>query len=135
MVDVNFAFLCMNCEVREDGSLDAVGVGFNMFAPPELPSQIFFRAVIDLSFGPGELGTHELGIKIVDLDGNIVFGPFNQIRTFEPPSAMEFYRNHSTIMDMDLTFAKAGDYVAVWLLDGHDVNRFNFTVSLPTTAP
>ena len=136
MVDVNYGFVCFELELAHGGRLNAKGIGFDSVRPPEVPFQLPpFYAVISLRFGPGEFGTHEISISIVDIDSNAISNPFDEPFTVEPPQPPHFYRNNRIYTRVEtLVFPDYGDYVFNWLLDGHEIHRANITVSRPTAS-
>jgi len=137
MVVVNFGFVCAEFELAHGGRLNAKHIGFDSIRPPRVPYELpQFHAVISLRFGPGEFGSHEIGIRVVDIDGNEVANRLDEPLAVEPPRPPHFYRNQRVFTPVEhLVFPDYGDYVFWWLLDGNEMHRANITVSSPTTSP
>ena len=134
MADVNFGFICHGSEVSDRGFLKANGIGFDTVITAKIPVQFpTFYALLSVRFGPGETGTHEISIRLIDSDGDDIANPIDETFTVPPPPSTHFYRNHRITTPVEnLVFPKYGEYVVIWLLDGHEVHRANITVFDPT---
>ena len=69
-MEVNFSFLCDYAD-NSGGKLTAVGIGFDTIYTRTVPAtHPMLYAVAGLQFSSVETGSKQIGIRIVDADGN-----------------------------------------------------------------
>lgn len=135
-MDLAFAFLCDYAD-QSSGKLTAVGIGFDTIYARDLPvSHPSMYAVIGLRFASTEVGVKRLGLRIIDSDGTNIVPPLDSNINVEQPPVGYINRNLRVALGLHgVIFKSFGDYAVSFLLDGREVGRVPFKVSVPPKFP
>ena len=120
---VNFGFLCNKYEDR-NGKPTAEGVGLDGFDATGTPVRHpGFDAVLSMRFGPAEIGSKTVSLRLTDAAGTLI-APSVQQSIYIELSPDYSYRNQTVkITITDAEFPHFGDYMVHWLLDGTEVHN------------
>ncbi len=135
-MDVEFAFLCDYAD--NSAKLTAVGAGFDTLYAPSLPTRHgLFYAVISIRFSITELGSHKVGLHLVDADGNPQIPPLEAPVDVRQPPPGYLYRTQRIVLALyGVGFARYGDYSVRWTVDGREVTSLPLkVVEPPKSAP
>lgn len=134
-MEVNYAFLCDYAD--NSGKLAAFGIGIDTIYAPAVPTvHPLFYAVIALRFSSVEVGQKQIGVRIIDADGNNVMPPLDATINVQPPPPYYTYRVQRIATALHgISFPKYGDYSISWLVNGQEVNQVPLKVAPPPTRP
>lgn len=134
-MEVSYAFLCDFADTTS-GKLTAVGIGFDtIYARTAPATHRQFFAVIGIQFSSVEAGAKDLGLRVVDVDGNVIVELDSTLQVQPPPSGY-LYRNQRIAIGLgDVRFEKFGDYAVVWLMAGNEIHRASLKVAPPPPSP
>lgn len=135
-MEVNYTFLCDYAD-NSGGKLTAVGIGFDTIYARTVPAtHPMLYAVIGLWFSSVEAGSKQIGLRIVDADGNEIAPALNREVNVPPPPPGFTYRTLRLVMGVgNLTFEAYGDYVVAWLLGGTEIGRSLIKIAEPPPSP
>ena len=135
-MDVNFAFLCDYAD-QSGRKLTAIGIGFDTIYAKAIPAaHPLMFAVISLRFGFVEIGPIQIGIRLIDADGNNIIPPLDTTLNVElPPSGYNFRTQRVALALQNLKFAAYGDYTVNWLVGGQEVAHATVKVAPPPAPP
>ena len=131
-MEVNFAFLC-DYAAQSGGKMTAVGIGINTLYAPGIPyKHPLFFSVISIKFSGTEVGEKQMGMHLIDEDGNAVIPPLDAtIRVGSPVKGLQ-YRNQNMVLQLrDVMFPKYSDYTISWLLGGQEIKTVPLRVIPP----
>lgn len=135
-LELMFAFLCDYAD-NSSGKLTAVGIGVDTIYAHQVPAQHpLLYGVIGLRFGIVEVGQKQLGVRIIDADGNNIVPPLDSTLNVAPPPAGYLNRNLRIALALQgLLFPRYGDYSVSWLLGGQQVASVPLKVAPPPAPP
>ena len=135
-MDVSFAFLCDFAD-QSGGKISAIGVGFDTIYAKNVPAiHPLFFAVISLRFSRVEAGPKQIGIRVIDDDGNNIMPPLDgTVNVAPPPSGYTYRIQRIALAVHGIKFPKYGDYSVSWLVGGQEVAHAPIKVVLPPTPP
>ena len=135
-MEVNFSFLCDYAD-NSAGKLTAVGIGFDTIYARAVPvTHPMLYAVVGLQFSSVEIGPKQIGIRIVDADGNEIAPPLNAQVNVPPPAPGFTYRTFRLVMGIgNLKFEVFGDYAVVWLMGETEICRVPLKLAEPPPSP
>ncbi len=135
-MEVNYYFLCDYAD-NSGGKLTAVGIGFDTIYARAVPaSHPMLYTVIGLRFSSVEVGSKQIGLRIVDADGNEIAPALNREVNVPPPPPGFTHRTLRIVMGIaNLTFGAYGDYVVAWLLGGAEIGRSPIKLAEPPPSP
>ena len=130
-MDCRFAFLCKDAALREDQSLDAIGIGIERVRAAELPVDIPLTFVAGIGYATYEAGLRSLVLGCVDADGHPVFSPTADSREFPDPQG---FRNETFTFLLKapapgVTFKKYGPYSFYLTVDGHEIAQVSLELA------
>ncbi len=135
-MELAFAFLCDYAD-QTGGKLTAIGIGFDTIYARNVPAthQLFF-AVAGFRFSQVEVGAKQLGVRIIDADGNNIVPPLDTTINVPPPPPGYNTRTHRIALALHrVVFPNFGDYSVSWLLAGQEVARTPLKIAPPITPP
>ncbi len=135
-MEVNFAFLCDYAD-QSGGKMTAVGLGFDTIYTAKVPTKhpLFF-AVISIKFSSTETGPKQVGMHLIDEDGNDVVPPLDTTINVSSPAPGFLYRNQQIALAMHgVTFPRYGDYAVSWLVDGQEIKAVPLKIAQPPAPP
>ncbi len=135
-MEVNFAFLC-DYASQSGGKMTAVGIGINTIYAAKVPHKhpLFF-SVLNIKHSSTEIGPKQVGMHLIDEDGNPVIPPLDAtINVSSPPTGL-VYTNQNIVLQMrDVVFPDYGDYTVSWLLGGQEIKTVPLRVASPPARP
>jgi len=135
-LEVNFAFLCDYAD-QSGGKMSAIGIGFDTIYAANVPirHRLFF-SVISIKFSATEAGPKQVGMHIIDEDGNNIVPPLDTTINVGPPAPGFLYRNQQIALAMHgVTFPRYGNYAVSWLVGGQEVKVIPLKVASPPVPP
>ena len=135
-MEVKFAFLCDYAD-NSATKLTAVGIGFDTIYAASVPAiHRSLYAVISIQFSSVEIGTKQVGLRVVDADGHGIVPDLDQpLHVASPPEGYT-YRTMRVILGIGgLKFDAFGDHAVVWLVNGQEAARVSLKVVEPPATP
>ena len=135
-MEVNFAFLCDYAD-PSGGKITAVGLGFDTIYATRIPTtHPLFFSVISIKFSSTEAGPKQVGMRLIDDDGNNVVPPLDATINIDSPPPGFLYRNQQIALAMPgVTFPHYGDYAVSWLVNGQEIKVLPLKVAQPPRPP
>ena len=130
-MDCRFAFLCLEAN-RQDGQVDAVGIGIEAALAEQLPVQIPLAFVVSISYSRFEAGLKSLVVGCMGEDGDPVVAPAEHSMDFPAPEAGIDATRTFVFKMPEATFPVYGHYTFYLTVDGHQMARATFVVSPPS---
>ena len=135
-MEVTFAFLCDY--VDQSGSkMSAIGVGVDTLYAKNIPAtHPLLFAVIALQFTSVEVGQKNIGIRVIDSDGQNVFPPLDGTFNVLPPPPGYSYKTERIVLALQgLSFPQYGDYSIRWIVGGQEVKSASLKIAPPPAPP
>ena len=135
-MEVSFAFLCDYAD-QSGSKMSAIGVGIDTIYARSVPTtHPLLFAVIGLQFTSVETGQKQIGIRVIDSDGNNVVPPLDGTVNVEPPPSGYTYRTQRIALGLHgIPFQHYGDYSIRWLVGGQEVKSAPVKVAPPPAPP
>lgn len=135
-MEVNFAFLCDYAD-QSGGKMAAIGLGFDTIYSTRIPvTHPLFFSVISIRFSSTEAGPKQVGMRLIDEDGNNVVPPLDTTINVGSPLPGFLYRNQQIALAMHrVTFPRYGDYALSWLVGGQEIKVVPLKVAQPPAPP
>lgn len=135
-MELSFAFLCDYAD-QSGGKISAIGIGFDTIYAPKVPAihPIMF-AVIGIRFSSVEVGQKNIGIRLIDVDGQDVIPHMDAVINVDRPNPGFLSRGIRMAVAMNgVAFPKYGEYVLTWLLGGQEIARAPIRIAEPPKPP
>lgn len=133
-MDCDFAFLCDFAQ--QDRKLHAIGIGWDVIyaaaIPVVHPTMTF---VASLRGSIAEKGTKEIGVRLIDADGEDVVPPVEQQMPFEVKPGQLEARANVILQFTGVQFKKYGQYAIHLTVQDNEMKSVPFRVAeMPQTA-
>lgn len=135
-MEVNFAFLCDYAD-QSGGKMTAVGIGFDTIYSVNVPAtHPLFFSVISIKFSSTEVGQKQVGMRLIDEDGNNIVPPMDTtLNVVQPPPGFLYRTQRIALALHGVTFPRHGDYSVSWLVDGQEIKTVHMKVAPPPAPP
>ena len=135
-MEVNFAFLCDYAD-QSGVKMSAIGIGFDTIYSTTIPiTHPLFFSVISIRFSSTEVGPKQVGMRLIDDDGNNIVPPLDTTINVGSPPPGFLYRNQQIALAMQrVGFPRYGDYAISWLVGGQEVKTLPLKIVPPPAPP